>query len=320
MDRLERLVNLVAALLEAPRPLTRDELRERVPGYADDENAFRRTFERDKESLRQMGIPLSTEPVDPTNAESVEGYRVRREQYELPDPGLRPDELAALHLALSTVQMEGIPGVEALWKLGGGTDVGDGADGGPSSFDGAGEPTVALPGSDELAVLFGAIADRRTVRFGYKAEDREVNPYRLSFRNGHWYLAGHDHGRGGERVFRLDRFETAPMPLTEPGAFERPSEAGGPPPQPWELGDEVAVEARVLVDADQAAWVEAELGGNAVRERREDGAVVVALQVSNRAAFRSFVLGFLEHAEVLSPPELRLDMVDWLDELSGGLV
>src|SRR4051794_24331304 len=149
-DRLERLVNLVAALLEAARPLTRDELRERIPGYADDEGAFRRTFERDKESLRQMGIPLSTEPVDPTNAESVEGYRVRRELYELPDPGLRPDELAALHLALSTVQMEGIPGVEALWKLGGGS----GADGEPSSP--AGEPTVALPGSDELAVLFGA--------------------------------------------------------------------------------------------------------------------------------------------------------------------
>src|SRR4051812_16695669 len=135
-DRLERLVNLVAALLEAPRPLTRDELRERVPGYAEDENAFRRTFERDKDSLRQMGIPISVEALDPGSPESPEGYRVRREQYELADPGLQPDELAALHLAASAVQMEGLTGTEALWKLGG-----DAADAG------GGGPTVALPGS-----------------------------------------------------------------------------------------------------------------------------------------------------------------------------
>ena len=307
-DRLERLGNLVAALLEAPRPLTRDQLRERVPGYAEDEAAFRRTFERDKESLRQMGIPISVEVLDPTTPDSAEGYRVRREQYELPDPGLKPDELAALHLAASGVQLEGITGTEALWKLGG--DTAGGANG---SVDAG--PTVALPGSEELAVLFGAIADRRTIRFAYKAEDREVDPYRLSFRNNHWYLAGGDHGRGGDRVYRLDRFETTPVWVTEPGAFERPPNAGGPPPHPWQLGDENPVDVTVLVDGDQAGWVASEVGESAVRERRPDGSVVVELQVSNRAAFRSFVLGFLEHAEVLAPPEFRTDMVDWLTEL-----
>ena len=33
-------------------------------------------------------------------------------------------------------------------------------------------------------------------------------------------------------------------------------------------------------------------------------------------AFRSFVLDFLDHAEVLSPPELRDDMVRWLQEIA----
>jgi len=308
-DRLERLVNLVAALLEAPRPLTRDQLRERVPGYAHEEAAFRRTFERDKESLRQMGIPISVELLDPSSPDSQEGYRVRREHYELPDPGLKPDELAALHLAASTVQLEGLTGTEALWKLGG--------EGGGAPADDEAGPTVALPGSEELAVLFGAIANRQTVRFAYKAEDREVNPYRLSFRNGHWYLAGHDHGREGERVYRLDRFETDPVAVTEAGAFERPPHAGGPPPHPWELGDENPVVATVLVDADQAGWVVSEVGSGAVQDRRPDGSVVVNLPVSNRAAFRSFVLGFLEHAEVLGPPDFRSDIVDWLSEMAA---
>ncbi len=65
MDRLERLVNLVVALLDTRRPLTREELRERVGGYTDDEDNFRRNFERDKDLLRQMGIPVVTEAARP---------------------------------------------------------------------------------------------------------------------------------------------------------------------------------------------------------------------------------------------------------------
>ena len=73
----------------------------------------------------------------------------------------------------------------------------------------------------------------------------------------------------------------------------------------------------VLVSPTQAGWVEADLGAPAVAERREDGSVVVRMAVTNREAFRSFVLGLLDHAEVLGPPELRADMVAWLQALAG---
>src|SRR5947209_18989208 len=118
MDRLERLINRVAALLEAERPLTADELHQRLPGYADSTAAFRRAFERDKEVLREMGIPLARELVDPTQPNS-DGYRIPKDEYYLQDPGLAPDELAALHLAASAVHVEGARGMEALCKLGG---------------------------------------------------------------------------------------------------------------------------------------------------------------------------------------------------------
>ena len=65
----------------------------------------------------------------------------------------------------------------------------------------------------------------------------------------------------------------------------------------------------MLVDAPRAGWVVDQLGEEAVVERRPDGAVVVSLPVVNRAAFRSWVVDLLDHAEVLSPPELRADMV-----------
>ena len=301
MNRLERLLNLVAALLDADRPLTRAEIHERVPGYGEGESA-RRAFERDKDALRAMGIPLVMEPLRGTRDQG-EGYRIPPEQYELPDPGLAPDELAALHLAASTVRLgaAGGPGEAgmALWKLGGAVGGGGQA------------PLADLPGGEHLPVLFGAVSERRTVRFAYRGQERRVDPYRLSFANGHWYLIGHDHRRDEERSFRLDRMESAPV-AGQAAGIERRGPARGPAPAPWRMGDEEEVEAVLLVDAEQAPWAVAKLGEGAMRERRPDGSAVVTLSVTNRDAFRTFALGFLHHAEVLGPPELRQDMVDWL--------
>jgi predicted DNA-binding transcriptional regulator YafY len=69
------------------------------------------------------------------------------------------------------------------------------------------------------------------------------------------------------------------------------------------------------VDAEQAGWAEGHVGPEAVAERRDDGAVVLEFPVTNREAFRSFVLGFLDHAELLGPPELRNDLIAWLEAL-----
>ena len=305
MHRLERLINLVAALLEAERPLTIDELRFRLPGYAESDPAFRRAFERDKEALRELGVPLVTEPLDPLHPD-VLGYRVPKEAYYLRDPGLEPDELAALHLAASAVRMEGADGVAALWKLGG-----ELAEQGPAPAVGS-VAVAALPGADHLAVLFGAISARRPVAFAYHGRPRRVDPWRLSFRTGHWYLAGFDHGAGAERSYRLDRVESDVTPAGETASFP-PAPASPAAPQAWEMGEGEPVVARLLVDVDQAGWAVGFVGADAVEERRGDGSVVLAVSVTNRPAFRSFVLGFLDHAEVLGPPELRAEMLEWLE-------
>jgi proteasome accessory factor B len=301
VHRLERLINLVAALLHAERPLTAEELRSRLPGYAEDHGTFRRAFERDKEALRDLGIPVVLEPVDNAAQPGVMGYRIPKEAYYLQDPGLAPDELAALHLAASAVRLEGASGVEALWKLGG-----ELAEQGPA-------PAVAaLPGAAHLAPVFAAISARRPVSFTYRGRPRRLDPWRLSFRNGHWYLAGHDHDAGEERMFRLDRIESEVDATGEAGAFDRPPHVGAQPP-PWQMGGDEELTARLLVDAGQASWAASHVGPEAVEDWRPDGSVVLAVRVTNREAFRSFVLGFLDHAEVLGPAELRAEMVEWLE-------
>ena len=305
--KLERLLNLTALLLETPRPLSAVEIRDRLGVYPDETDAFRRAFERDKDDLRGMGVPLEIQAV-PGVVPAVEGYRIPKDRYYLRDPGLTPDELAALRLAASLVQLDGVSARDGLLKLGG--LVGEAADGGDG---GVGLAVGSLPGGN-VAPLFGAIAAQEAVRFTYRGEVRTVDPYRLDFARGRWYVSGHDHDRRDERVFRLDRFESGTEVLTGT-RFERPAVAvPGVQLDPGQLGGGDPVEARVLVDAAQAPWIVQHLGPGAVAEERGDGSVVVTMAVTNRDNFRSFVLTFLDHAEVLEPADLRAEIVAWLEE------
>jgi proteasome accessory factor B len=318
--KLERLLNLTAALLDTPRPLTAEQIRRRVPGYPEDKVAFRRAFARDKEDLRQLGIPLRVERVD-FGERPLEGYRVPPDDYYLRDPGLAADELAALHLAARVVRLEGA--TEALWKLGGDTS---GA--GTERATEVAVPVVELPTDDRLSALFAGLVDRHAVRFTYPSGrgggspsdspgERVVDPHRLDFQRGRWYLSGHDHSRDALRSFRVDRI-LGDVEVLVNRPFPRPEQRHpGVRLQPWELGEEAAT-ARLLVDPEQAAWAIQHVGRDAVEERRPDGSAVLTVAVANRAAFRSFVLTFLDHAEVLSPPELRRDVVEWLHGMAGS--
>jgi predicted DNA-binding transcriptional regulator YafY len=308
--KLERLLNLTAALLETSRPLTAAEIARRVPGYPDGRTAFRRAFERDKDELREMGIPITiVEIVESEVPES--GYRIRKSDYYLRDPGLAPDELAALHLAASAVRLDGIEGTGALWKLGGVPHSTKAR----NAIERAHGGLASLPADAAVVTVFEAVAERRPVTFSYRGETRTVDPYRLDFQRGRWYITGYDHGRDAERNFRLDRVEGA-VTAGPPRLFQRPAtDIPGARREPWELGEGEPVRARVLIDATQAAPAVNVVGADAVVEARDDGSVVVELPVTNIDGFRSFVLSLLEHAEVLEPAELRADLVAWLDAM-----
>jgi predicted DNA-binding transcriptional regulator YafY len=161
-----------------------------------------------------------------------------------------------------------------------------------------------------------AIAERRTATFSYHGVERVLEPHRLAFRNGHWHVKGHDRTRDGERQFRVDRFQSE-VGRGEPGGFERPQKASVVEDRPaWRYGDDEPVTARLAVDAPHVPWVLGHLGEAAVANHREDGSVVVEEVVCNREAFRSFVLTFLEGAEILGPPELRDDLIGWLEGMA----
>lgn len=300
---VERVLNTLIYMLESPRPVTAEDIRRTVPGYSlDSDDAFHRMFERDKDLLRQLGIPLKMMPLDAWEVDH--GYTVDPDEYAMEDPGLTTEERAALSLAASMVQVGGSHfGLDGLRKLGG------------SERGVALEPFGADLGAEGnlLGAIFDAVVQRSPLEFSYRGNQRTLNPYGIAFRRGHWYLVGG--GPGGERIYRVDRMSR--VVAGEGGSFRRPE--GFDPKavllaQPWETGADDAVEAAVVFDEDVAWWASRTLG-----VEHAEGPLEVRLPVTNRDAFIGWILSFGPSAEILSPPELRTELVGRVEAALEGV-
>lgn len=298
---IERVLNLLAYLLTVSHPVTAEEIRFTVAGYDQEtDEAFRRTFERDKELLRRLGIPLISAPTDTWSVEH--GYLIRPEDYRMPDPHLSDEERAALWLAAQVVRLGGRPtGPEAVLKLGGARTT--------SGL----EPFAADLGSevDALADLYTAAAERQLVSFEYRRRPRHVEPYGLGHRRGHWYLVAVEDGE--PRVFRVDRIEGVRLG-GRPGAFERRPEVdvrGELDTHPWEVGSDAPIPVTVIIDAELAWWAVRRMGAAPIEQTQlDDGSLRIVLEVNHHDAFVGWILGFGDRAEVIDPPEMRSRVID----------
>ena len=115
----ERLLNLLITLLVARTYVSKERLREVVEDYREaGDDAFEKMFERDKEELRSLGIPIEVGYVD-RGFEDEPGYRIERSAFELPDIDLEPEEAAVIGLAARVWQHAGLAAAtsDALVKL-----------------------------------------------------------------------------------------------------------------------------------------------------------------------------------------------------------
>ncbi|MDA8359305.1 MAG: WYL domain-containing protein [Actinomycetota bacterium] len=315
VDRLERLADLVLVLMGSARPMTLDEIAHEVPGYPASHEARRQAFERDKRVLREEGIPIRTEPLE---GPEQFGYRVDPDSVYLPDLELSPAEQSALHLAVAGVELgdatgRDATGRDALIKLG---------------AYGVAEPRplVALPTDGTLPVLFDALRKRAELSFGYRGRRRSVAPGELRFHLGYWYLVAWDPQADGVRTYRVDRIEGSPE-AGAPGSGEPPAgfdAAAVTIDGPWRPAAGGGSDVAVLVDGIEAPQVIAEVGEQAIVERRSDGSVLLRVGVVSEAATRSWILGLLDHAEVIGPAPARASIVEWLGDIArqrrGGTV
>lgn len=197
----ERQLNLLFVLLNTTRPIEREEIRRRVPGYEGKSNeAFERQFERDKEALRQLNIPVENKYLDVLH-EDASGYLINKENWLLPDIKLTTSERALLSLAASA------------WAD---VQIGDAVSAVSRQFsadtDSESRLTVDLnTRSAQIVTFLSAKSVGKCVTFLYlssqasEPELRNVAPWRILLRRGAGYLIGFDHDRGEQRIFKLER-------------------------------------------------------------------------------------------------------------------
>ena len=350
ISKTQRWLDLIAFLVGRKVPVEVDRIMEAVPAYAEkyseaNEKArqtVRRMFERDKDELKKLGIPIET--VDLTinyGSEAVKAYRLSNTDFYLPylklispeEAGVSPapqqqkpgqlhlsaPHVGIVHDALSHVSW--IPSSplkreadSALRKLT--FDLSD-------SFrapDFAPVLYVDRPGAGEtrarVRTLSDALLARKRVRFTYhgirRGEDteRDVAPYGLLFQRGHWYLIGHDSTRDAVRVFRIGRMEEPRANTKAPKNPDYEIPEGFSLDEyrdrdAWELGseDDETLEARVLFEFPTSLWADRN-GYGVLEEEMPDGSQVRSFKVRQVSPFLRWILSLEGKARIAAPAAL----------------
>jgi proteasome accessory factor B len=308
MERTERLLDLVALLLDQKRPVSWQRLRTlfKADYGTGSLESCERKFERDKAELLELGIPLRFVP---RTDDDEAGYLVDKEAYYLPEPGFSAEELAVLYATGSAALASGaFPGSDdlahALRKV---SFFASGPVSPPKvrlelgvAFD-----AKALP--ERLDALWGAITAKKTVTLDYysprsgEVTHRRVDPYGLALRRGVWALAGHCHLRNGLRTFFVHRMRTLEVNAARPRSpdFEVPPDFRLDevvPVWPWQHRFHAPVDVEVSLSDDLAPLAE-QLFGVAAQGS------TLTVRATDLDSLVTTVLSLAPGAKVLSPPD-----------------
>lgn len=223
--KTERLMNLFIALLVSRQYVSKDRIRASVGGYAgQNDQAFDRMFERDKDELRASGVPIEIGSID-AYFDDEQGYRIRRDAFELPELEFSPEEAAVLGVAARVWQQAGLNAHtdQAITKLR--------AAGVQVERDALSDLAPRLVANEPaFNPMWEATMSRQVVSFDYRkpgdltAQRRTLQPYRVTTTQDRWYVVGHDVDRGEPRMFRLSRIEGEVTLVGRPGGFQIPTD------------------------------------------------------------------------------------------------
>ena len=155
-------------------------------------------------------------------------------------------------------------------------------------------------GDERVATLRRAIHERRIVSIRYLGRNRaaetvrSVEPLRLGYQRGAWYLTAYCQLRAEERAFRLDRIEEFWL---EAGQFtRRPPATSAVKP---------GVEVLVRFRGDAIRWVSERQHWSYAGEVETADGIAASYRPDNLDEIASWLLGWGTAAHVLSPPALR---------------
>ena len=324
--KAERLLNLVICLMSSRQYVSADYLRQNVVGYSDSEqsvDSFKRMLERDKNELRELGIPVETGR-NPLVGD--EGYRIKPEHYALPDITLERDEAAAVAAAAALWHEPDVAVVSqtAMLKLrAAGMDAVSPDELGVTQAGGA----RSMGDERVIGALISAIDSAQAVTFTHRTARgrarRSLEPWGVVTNRGRWYVVGHDLDRAATRTFRISRIEDVAT-ASDPGQVHVPADA--------DLNALVeAAVSRAAADSGEQAriWLAADRAhglrrmASSIEPRSLDGEPgdVAVIDVQSRSSLVRAILGAGADAVVLEPEGLRDVVVAELDRIltDGGV-
>lgn len=204
--KTERQLDLLFILLNASRPLGRDAIRQKIEEYRtqDNQESFERMFERDKEDLRSVGVPIETKLLDPLFEDEF-GYELRLQDLSFKNANFTGPELAELTRAAliwedSTLSASARLGlVKSLTK----SNV---------VFEDQEEFNLSnLVSSHFYVVIAEALANKKIIEFDYYkpsqrlATKKRLAPESLFTKKTYVYLSAIDLSDGRVKTFNLAR-------------------------------------------------------------------------------------------------------------------
>jgi len=285
------------------RGLTKAEILQSVSGYrqkADSASiaALEKQFERDKDDLRRLGVPIETigNSADPNDLREAR-YRIPQSEYDLPEVEFTPAELAVLGLAggvwsEGSLSSEARAGLRKIRALGGDAD----------------EPILGFaPRMTATEAAFRplqqAVDAANEVEFDYlKPGDpaprrRRVLPLALVDFEARWHVFAWDQEAGGERTFLLSRIVGDVVATTS--LFD-PDLRKGAGARALAGLEEVERRQRALIEVHPGTEAELRL-----RRRALPAAQGITVPYVDEAIFADELASYGPEARVVEPPSLR---------------
>lgn len=312
----DRLFHLTLALMATHRGLTKDQILSTVRGYREDTEAgvakasIERRFERDKDILRELGIPLETViPPDEDGNNKASIYRIPKDLYD-PPPGfsLSGQDIRLLNIA-AAVWREGSLSSEARV-----THTKLAANGQPVDESLIGFLPMITARDPALTRVREALDAGSQIRFDYltpgqsSAKTRTVSPLAVVLHEGRWHVLSVEEPEGSERTFLLRRIVSAVEVLGVPA---RGAEPGQVQTMSAEL-DALFDRQRALLRAPQGSAAHTVLRNRAGTTTDGDQ---LEVHYTDLGAFADELLELSDQVEIIEPQQLREALTSRLQQV-----
>ncbi|MFA6414162.1 MAG: WYL domain-containing protein [Syntrophales bacterium] len=169
--------------------------------------------------------------------------------------------------------------------------------------------------SELLNKIIRAVREKKQVTFRYAANKDphpvQMEPYRVAYFSGFWYLVGNEPATGILKRYALDRIND--IRLLKTCCQDVPEDLDDilhKSANIWFTGD-MNLEVKVLIDAQVSHYFRRRMifPTQELKEERPDGSIVVTFRVGRFEAIRNVLKSWIPNIVILEPEDFRKDFL-----------